>query len=133
MSIIVKVETFLYLLLGGRNGRVSKLWQANEISYNSDRNICLVAGLTILIYVNVLLCDIAQCEPQRRIPFPLGGTEYGGLLRVKQANFKLPTDTANTGQWGAERGYNRSDGGLIFLRNDTANLGEGGGESYSFI
>ena len=97
MSIIVKVKSFLsiYCLLAGasrseQEGRQrSKLWQANEISYNSDRNICLVAGLTILIYVNVLLGDIANTE---QFHFLSGRRHYG---RVGQGHFKLQTVIAH--------------------------------------
>ena len=57
--IIVKLKNFpLYLLLACRSRK--GLRPPNEISYNSDRNICLVAGLTILIYVNVLPGDIVS-------------------------------------------------------------------------
>ena len=58
--IIVKVKKLSSVFIAGLQEQEGAAAASNEISYNSDRNICLVGGLTILIYVNVLPGDIVS-------------------------------------------------------------------------
>ena len=98
-------------MLAGRSRK--GLRPPNEISYNSDRNICLLGGLTSLIYVNVLPGHIVVSQasflPHRRIPFPLSVhsdyTIHSLTPPVNQANFKLQTNAAleNTREADGER------------------------------